>query len=101
MPAQSLNDKLSSAMPFVPSSQALIKDLDLAACYPPSVEPSPPLKKRHASGVSAKSSPNHISRRQWVTVLVLFFVNLINYMDRLTIAGKRKSTQLSKWPRDR
>lgn len=29
-----------------------------------------------------------ISRSQWFTVAVLCFVNLINYMDRFTIAGK-------------
>ena len=29
-----------------------------------------------------------VSTREWITVLVLCFVNLINYMDRLTIAGK-------------
>lgn len=29
-----------------------------------------------------------ISRTEWFTVLVLCFVNLINYMDRFTIAGE-------------
>ena len=28
--------------------------------------------------------------RAYVTVFVLFFINLLNYMDRQTIAGKRK-----------
>lgn len=28
-----------------------------------------------------------ITRTQWFTVVVLCFVNLINYMDRFTIAG--------------
>jgi hypothetical protein len=27
---------------------------------------------------------------KWVTVTILVYVNLINYMDRLTIAGKWK-----------
>lgn len=31
---------------------------------------------------------SHVSRSQWLTVTVLCFVNLINYMDRFTIAGK-------------
>jgi hypothetical protein len=34
------------------------------------------------------SSPSHINRSQWVTLIILTFVNLINYMDRYTIAGK-------------
>lgn len=34
-----------------------------------------------------KSSPNHISRAQWCAVIILTFINLINYMDRYTIAG--------------
>lgn len=29
--------------------------------------------------------------REWVAVLILCFVNLINYMDRFTIAGEIKS----------
>lgn len=29
-----------------------------------------------------------VGRSQWFTVTVLCFVNLINYMDRFTIAGK-------------
>lgn len=29
--------------------------------------------------------------REWVAVLILCFVNLINYMDRFTIAGELKS----------
>lgn len=29
-----------------------------------------------------------VSLRQWVTIAILCFVNLINYMDRFTIAGK-------------
>ena len=29
-----------------------------------------------------------VTTSQWVTVLILCFVNLINYMDRYTIAGK-------------
>lgn len=29
-----------------------------------------------------------VTRSQWVTVAILCFVNLINYMDRYTIAGQ-------------
>lgn len=28
-----------------------------------------------------------ITKREWITVIILCFVNLINYMDRTTIAG--------------
>ena len=35
----------------------------------------------------SKSSPNHISKTQWCAVAILTFINLINYMDRYTIAG--------------
>lgn len=36
---------------------------------------------------SSSKSPHHVTSAEWCTVLILFFVNLINYMDRLTIAG--------------
>lgn len=29
-----------------------------------------------------------ITKREWITVIVLCYVNLINYMDRFTIPGK-------------
>ena len=32
-------------------------------------------------------SAPEVSRQQWLTMAVLMFVNLINYMDRLTLAG--------------
>jgi len=40
---------------------------------------------------SAEDSVGHTPRvtaREWITVAILCFVNLINYMDRFTIAGK-------------
>ena len=39
-------------------------------------------------------SPNHITRNQWMALIILTFVNLINYMDRYTIAGKAKKLAL-------
>ena len=33
------------------------------------------------------NSDPEVSRQQWLTMAVLVFVNLINYMDRLTLAG--------------
>ena len=44
---------------------------------------------------SLKTPPTtKITRRQWVAIGILTFVNLINYMDRYTIAGK--TDQISK-----
>ena len=34
------------------------------------------------------STSGHVTARQWITVAVLVYVNLINYMDRLTLAGR-------------
>ena len=31
---------------------------------------------------------SHATTGQYITVAILFYVNLINYMDRLTLAGK-------------
>jgi len=28
-----------------------------------------------------------VTRKQWIAVIVLCFINLINYMDRFTVAG--------------
>jgi len=33
------------------------------------------------------AASGHITTKQWITVAVLVYVNLINYMDRLTLAG--------------
>ena len=42
-------------------------------------------------GGEGKKNPRvsgpEVSRQQWLTMAVLVFVNLINYMDRLTLAG--------------
>ena len=108
MPAQQLmssekgglvNKARIVSLPFNPSSQHLMakgsndfSDVDL---YSANI-------KQAASGggkdgdnsSTAMRTHNHITRRQWITVLVLFFVNLINYMDRLTIAGRNKREHL-------
>ena len=44
--------------------------------------------------VCPPSTVRSITRSQWFTVAVLCFVNLINYMDRFTIAGKETHLQL-------
>ncbi|KAL9915682.1 protein spinster isoform X1 [Glossina fuscipes] len=56
---------------------------------------------RAAGGVDNEDNRNrgtplrlsHVSRSQWFTVIVLCFVNLINYMDRFTIAGVLEDIQ--------
>lgn len=60
---------ISGGMPSTHSSQQLM---------PSDISPS--------ASVSAPRSG--ITKMQWFTVIVLCFVNLINYMDRFTIAGK-------------
>ena len=104
MPAQQLlPDKRPQArvvgLPYNPSSQRLMSDgammpgaasdADLGYSYKPGHEEEESALRvgpgRHPSHHS--HSPNFISRRQWCTVFILFFVNLMNYMDRLTIAG--------------
>jgi len=36
---------------------------------------------------ASHAASGHITTKQWITVAVLVYVNLINYMDRLTLAG--------------
>ena len=43
---------------------------------------------RQVKRSSSSTETRVVSAGEWITVLVLCFVNLINYMDRLTIAGK-------------
>lgn len=45
-----------------------------------------PVGDHPRSGVSAEGFRS-VSRVEWFTVIILCFVNLINYMDRFTIAG--------------
>ena len=40
-----------------------------------------------AVGKTYVKSPNFVTRSEWITLAILTFVNLINYMDRYTIAG--------------
>ena len=41
------------------------------------------------AGVQASTQKNlsHVTKFQWITVAILTYVNLINYMDRLTLSG--------------
>lgn len=43
------------------------------------------------SGLNNGDEPStKVTCMQWITVMILCFVNLINYMDRFTIAGNLK-----------
>ena len=79
MPAEKyLNVK--TIIPTNPSSQALVKSHE-GQLRPNDSEESIEVKKN-------VKSPNFVSRQDWMTLAILTFVNLINYMDRYTIAGK-------------
>ena len=77
MPAQHLSERSSKGVMGLPannSTAALMKKHDKV---------SGGLEVEFRSGPGA----GHVTPRQWMTVAVLVYVNLINYMDRLTIAG--------------
>jgi hypothetical protein len=44
----------------------------------------------HFQGLQSVGGISGRNGAKWVTVTILVYVNLINYMDRLTIAGKWK-----------
>jgi MFS family permease len=85
MPAQQLERgrekvavmKMGGSLPANSSSAALVsaKTAEGTGLLQPEFRPA----SHAASG--------HITTRQWITVAVLVYVNLINYMDRLTLAG--------------
>jgi len=105
MPAQQLmsekggpaNKARILSLPYNPSSQHLMakgnndfSDVDLYSANIKQAATASGGSKGGDDSGTAMRTHNHITRRQWITVLVLFFVNLINYMDRLTIAGRIK-----------
>jgi len=81
MPAQQLTERSKDrvvshmGLPANSSTAALMKKVDKEGG----------LDVEFKGGVGAASG--HVTTRQWITVGVLVYVNLINYMDRLTIAG--------------
>lgn len=85
MPAQQLDRtkekvavvKMSSGLPPNSSSTALVTRK--------TAEGSSLLEAEFKTGHHATSG--HVTAGQWITVAVLVYVNLINYMDRLTLAG--------------
>jgi len=82
MPAQQLTERSKDrivahmGLPANSSTAALMKKVD---------REDGGLDVEFKGGNGATSG--HITTRQWITVGVLVYVNLINYMDRLTIAG--------------
>jgi len=77
MPAQQLSDRSSKGVMGLPansSTAALMKKMN-------KVNGGLDVEFRAGGG------GGHVTSRQWITVFVLVYVNLINYMDRLTIAG--------------
>ncbi|XP_059481029.1 protein spinster isoform X2 [Neocloeon triangulifer] len=66
-------------IPSNSSNQQLVSG-DESDGYPSDSSPSPRLQIR-------------VSRTEWVTVAILCFVNLINYMDRFTVAGVLEDIQ--------
>ena len=88
MPAEKLLDPRLKPVMIVnnASSQALMNDHEAPRSglrNNVSEESIAPLNQ----GQKVKS-PNYVSRADWLTLAILTFVNLINYMDRYTIAGK-------------
>ena len=78
MPAQSLQERGGKGVMGLPannSTAALMRKHDKA-------EGGLEVEFRGAAPTQGR-----VTTRQWVTVVVLVYVNLINYMDRLTIAG--------------
>ncbi|XP_075221174.1 lysolipid transporter protein spinster isoform X2 [Lycorma delicatula] len=93
MPAQKFVDKHSlkilnmepSGIPTNNSHQHLMNgdDCDSVDAIVPPLSADGNDSSPHMIG----GKQNHITGRDWLTVAVLCFVNLINYMDRYTIAG--------------
>ncbi|XP_065160586.1 protein spinster isoform X5 [Atheta coriaria] len=82
MPAQDLNSK---------QSVTVLKEFKN---MPPAIAPNNSQEQlmRHGEqrgddAVSGGGTLRDIKRMEWVAILILCFVNLINYMDRFTLAG--------------
>lgn len=87
MPGQNIEKQSTQALklfnmaPTLPtnnSSQQLVENAD---------------ENSEEIAITRDSSPTNnnnrtISVKQWIVVIILCFVNLINYMDRFTLAGK-------------
>ena len=87
MPAEKLLDPRLKPVMIVnnASSQALMKDHEAASAGLRNNVSEESIELNQGQKVK---SPNYVSRADWITLAILTFVNLINYMDRYTIAGK-------------
>jgi len=86
MPAEKLLDPRLKPVMIVnnASSQALMKDHEAASAGLRNNVSEESIELNQGQKVK---SPNYVSRADWITLAILTFVNLINYMDRYTIAG--------------
>ncbi len=85
----------SSSIPSNKSNQKLVNEDYLENQVSSSrnsqeLSPSSSSNRVMQRGISTDSSQQkcNLTKSQWLTVLVLVYVNLINYMDRFTLAGK-------------
>lgn len=94
MPAEKLLDPRLKPVMIVnnASSQALMKDHEAARSGLRNNVSEESIELNQGQKVK---SPNYVSRADWLTLAILTFVNLINYMDRYTIAGKFFSNLLT------
>jgi len=87
MPAEKLLDPRLKPVMIVnnASSQALMKDHESASTV--GLRNNVSEESIELNQGQKVKSPNYVSRADWLTLAILTFVNLINYMDRYTIAG--------------
>lgn len=79
---------LNGTIPYTPSSQQLVNSNKSSEedIYDPKVDLLVPQNFILVTE-NANEKSRSTSMVEWGAVFILFFVNLINYMDRLTIAG--------------
>jgi hypothetical protein len=84
--SQTLDMESGKKMPSTSSSQQLVANDSESMSASLDDQDSPnPTRTSSDDDIQTRTS---ISLTDWFTVGVLCFVNLINYMDRFTIAGK-------------
>ncbi|XP_055532142.1 protein spinster isoform X2 [Wyeomyia smithii] len=100
---QTVTGNPSGKMPVTHSQQRLMPvDSDSVSSSLDEADPDAPPGHRHPAArlpgnddsTLAITTTSGVSRSAWFTVAVLCFVNLINYMDRFTIAGVLTDIQL-------
>jgi len=81
----------SSGLPSNKSNQKLVNEDYLDGAVSRSSQDSASsssITKRASIVADGSSHKSKITKTQWLTVIILCYVNLINYMDRFTLAGK-------------